>query len=353
MSATDFTELGKEVAIDSVEKELRILWELDEASTKASLINFAIFSENQNALIDNSRRVSKITREHACRVILMDVDRRQEDASIRAWVTAHCHLSHGKKSVCSEQIAFQLTGSSRGRVRHTLFSHLHSDLPLVLWWQGELGQSFDESFYSRIDRLIIDSGEWADPKAQFAKIEAALDANGSNLVVQDLSWTRTFHCRLAIAAMFDEPTAQRALPSVHKVSFELPCELVLSAKLLVAWMSEMAGWERSSDLVEVECDSYTFVKPNGGEVQVCIIATDSHEDVSCLKIEMENCAVVIDRERGSRLLRQRVIVGDEAVIDVHGPADSRDSCELVSDQLSRGGKNSLFRRVLPSFGGLL
>ena len=87
--------LGKEVAIADVDKELHLLWEEDKASTNASLINLAVYSEQRGAIIKNSEHVQIITREHACRAILIGIDRNNPDASIRAWITAHCHLSHG------------------------------------------------------------------------------------------------------------------------------------------------------------------------------------------------------------------------------------------------------------------
>ena len=131
--AQAYGALGKEVAIADVDKELRLLWEADKASNNASLINFAVYSEEKGAIIKNSELVQAVTREHACRALLVGIDRTNPDASIRAWITAHCHLSHGKKSVCCEQIAFQLTGKATGRLRNTVFSHLNSDLPLVFW----------------------------------------------------------------------------------------------------------------------------------------------------------------------------------------------------------------------------
>ena len=148
--------LGKEVAIADVDKELRLLWEEDKASTNASLINLAVYSEQKGAIIKNSEHVQIITREHACRAILIGIDRNNPDASIRAWITAHCHLSHGRKSVCCEQIAFQLTGKSTGRLRNTVFSHLNSDLPLVFWWQGELSSLFSERLYPLMALIFLE-----------------------------------------------------------------------------------------------------------------------------------------------------------------------------------------------------
>ena len=74
----------------------------------------------------------------------MEIDRDEPLPGLRAWITAHCHLAHGRKSVCCEQIAFYLTGKVTGRFRNTVFAHLNSDLPLVFWWQGELSEILTE-----------------------------------------------------------------------------------------------------------------------------------------------------------------------------------------------------------------
>ena len=42
-------------------------------------------------------------------------------------------------------------------IPNIVFAHLDSDLPLYLWWQGDLTQNFDERFYSVMDLLFVDS----------------------------------------------------------------------------------------------------------------------------------------------------------------------------------------------------
>ena len=107
-------ELGIEVPVSSIEKELRKLWEQDDAQSNASLMNLAIYSEKEGSLVENSKIIYNLTSEHACRAILVEINDRTEEAGLRAWITAHCHLAGGKKSVCCEQIAFHLTGRVTG-----------------------------------------------------------------------------------------------------------------------------------------------------------------------------------------------------------------------------------------------
>ena len=94
-----YAELGKEVPVSQIDRELRTLWEQDDARTNASLMNLVVYTERKGGLLENSRIIGDLTRENACRAILVEIVR-DEAASLRAWITAHCHLSHGQKSVC-------------------------------------------------------------------------------------------------------------------------------------------------------------------------------------------------------------------------------------------------------------
>ena len=85
---------------------------LDEDSTEASSLDSV--SEKSGALLENSAIIRNLTREHACRAILVEINRVEPLPSLRAWITAHCHLAHGRKSICCEQIALYLTGIVTG-----------------------------------------------------------------------------------------------------------------------------------------------------------------------------------------------------------------------------------------------
>lgn len=348
----DLSVLGVEVPIGSLEKELKKLWEADDARTNASLINFAIYSENGSDLVRNSEIAGEITREHACRAILIGIDTYCEETGIRAWITAHCHLAGGRKSVCSEQLAFHLTGRAVGRFRNTVFAHLNSDLPLVFWWQGELSGRFNERLYGLINRLVVDSSEWGDLAGQFDLVDGAMRDSG--LVVQDLSWTRIYHYRLAVAGVFDEPVALAGLESVRQVKVKVHPKHRVSGLQLLAWLAVQAGWELSCDLIaDGGADSFRFAKKGGDLVDACVVQDEESAPVGALEICGPEVEVHIQREPGATLLRQRLTVGGVALVDRSSPADADGAGELVADQLSRGGKNSLFKKVMPTFLKLL
>ncbi|QTN32795.1 glucose-6-phosphate dehydrogenase assembly protein OpcA [Akkermansiaceae bacterium] len=338
----DYSELGKEVKVSEIDLELRKLWEQDEARTNASLMNLVVYTEKPGGLLENSRIISDLTRDNACRAILVEINR-NEEASLRAWITAHCHLSHGQKSVCCEQIAFRLTGRVTGRFRNTVFSHLNSDLPLIFWWQGELSEVFTERLASVIDRLIVDSSGWGDVKGGFAKISEAAQSNAA-LVVQDLAWTRCWQYRVGIAGLFDDSVAQTILGDIGKIRILHNPSDRNTALQILAWLAVQAGWRISGKT--------HFETKNGQRIAVEVECSGNSAPIGLVELSSGATTVRVSREKGSTHLLREINCGDYHVSSL-SPADPEAPADLVAQQLARGGKNSLFLKILPVFLELL
>ena len=340
-------ELGIEVPVSAIDKELRKLWEQDDAQSNASLMNLAIYSEKENSLTENSRIINHLTSEHACRAILIEINGRNEQPTLRSWITAHCHLSGGKKSVCCEQIAFRLTGTVTGRFRNTVFSHLNSDLPLIFWWQGELSDVFTERLVAVMDRLIIDSAVWQDPAASFAVIDDASQANG-DLILQDLAWTRSWQFRVGLAGLFDDPVAQHALSELDTVEIIHHPAHRNSALQVLAWLAVQAGWET----ISFDGGSVIFKTKTALRITARVIPDETSAPLGKVELRSANTAVRVTREAGAAHV-SRQIQSDSYTAASLSPADPDTAPELVGLQLSRGGKNSLFQKILPRFRAML
>lgn len=339
-------ELGIEVPVSEIDRELRKLWEQDEARTNASLMNLVVYSEKPGALIANSEIIRELTREHACRAILVAIDRAEPEPSLRAWITAHCHLADGRKSVCCEQIAFLLTGRVTGRFRNTVFAHLNSDLPLVFWWQGELSDILTERLVSVMDRLIIDSSSWADPAAAFAMVEESSRGN-PELVIQDLAWTRSWQFRVGIASLFDDPAAQQALPEIHSVEITYHPDHRNTALQILAWLAVQAGWKDRPST-----DPFAFESSAGVAISVALHADPASPPLSSVIIRAKNTTVQVTQKAGGTHVERQVEAAAYKATSL-SPIDPVTPAELVAVQLSRGGKNSLYQKILPRFRTLL
>lgn len=337
-----YAELGKEVPVSQIDRELRALWEQDDARTNASLMNLVVYTERTGGLLENSRIISDLTRENACRAILVEIAR-DEEASLRAWITAHCHLSHGQKSVCCEQVAFRLTGRVTGRFRNTVFSHLNSDLPLIFWWQGDLSEVFTERLASVMDRLIVDSSGWADAKAGFERITVATEGNTA-LVLQDLAWTRCWQYRVGIAGLFDDSVAQAMLGEISKIRIRHSPQDRNTALQFLAWLAVQDGW-KSTGVGE-------FETKEGHRVAAEIESSEDSAPLGLVELSSSTTTVRVSRDKGSAHLLREIESGDYKVSSI-SPADPDSPEALVACQLSRGGKNSLFLKILPAFLELL
>ena len=339
-------ELGIEIPVASIDRELRKLWEQDDARTNASLMNLVVYSEKPGALIANSEIIRELTREHACRAILVGIDRNEPQPSLRAWITAHCHLADGRKSVCCEQIAFHLTGRVTGRFRNTVFAHLNSDLPLIFWWQGELSEILTERLVSVIDRFIIDSSSWLNPAASFRIIEECSQAN-PDMVIQDHAWTRSWQFRVGIASLFDDPAAQQDLPTIHSIEIAYHPEHRNSALQMLAWLAVQAGWKDRKST-----EPYSLQSAAGVEISVKLTPDSNGPPLSSVIILGANTTVQVSQKQGASHVERLVETASYKATSL-SPIDPVTPAELVAVQLSRGGKNSLYQKILPRFRAML
>jgi len=338
-------ELGIEVAVAAIDLELRKLWEQDEARTNASLMNLVVFSEKSGALIENSSIIRELTREHACRAILVEIDH-LAPPNLRAWITAHCHLAEGRKSICCEQISFYLTGRVTGRFRNTVFAHLNSDLPLVFWWQGELSDILTERLVSVMDRLIIDSSAWADPAAAFTRIEEASQAN-PELIIQDHAWTRSLQFRVGIANLFDDAAARKALPNIHNIEISHHPAHRNTALQMLAWLTIQAGWKNTDP-----SDPLVFTHSSGNSVKAVLHADPQSAPLSAVILRSHDATVQVTYQNGASYLQRQIESGPYKATSL-SPSDPGTPAELVALQLARGGRNSLYQKILPRFRALL
>ena len=76
---TENYSLGQPVEIGKIHKELKKLWqERENAMTRASLINLALYSEKPGSLEKNTQLIARITENHACRALVIGATRKSK-----------------------------------------------------------------------------------------------------------------------------------------------------------------------------------------------------------------------------------------------------------------------------------
>ena len=337
--------LGKEVALKDINKELKSLFAGDTARTNACMMNFAIFTEDPSQLEENGKRISLITENQSCRALSIALDKDAETKSITSWVSAHCNMTNGKKTVCCEQLSFLLKGFVSGRLRNTVFANLNSDLPLVFWWQGELTVGFEPRLYTIIDRFIFDSEEWANPKECYHRLLDASNDVKRRFITQDLAWTRSYYVRLAFASIFDEPCAQKEYPNIDTLTVRVGNGYKNTGSLLLAWIARQAGWT----LIEKNKDSFVFQNQEGNQINASLTLEGS---IPIAEVSVKSAQASFTILHEENYLRQ-IITNESGTHQMLASSGKLDQVSLVLDQLSRGGKNSLLQKTIPLFLELL
>jgi len=336
-------ELGEEVPLRDIDGRLRQLWESNEAITRASLMNFAIYAECPDSLAKNTDVIREVTREHACRALLIAVEPAAGAPEVRAWITAHCQLGDGgKKSVCSEQISFLIRGCGHNVVANTLFAHVDSDLPLTLWWQGEFSGNWEPYLFTEIDRLVIDSSEWEEPIAQLDILKSAWKHPASEFTVNDLTWTRVLHLRMALAACFDDPAALALLPSVESVDITCAPGHLMAGRMFAAWAADRAGWT----LAAIEEPGRAFRFDAGRRtLPPTIKETDAVSPIPLVIIRGPGLTVSLTHPDDSRFIHGKVETAASTAEHLT-PCPCRTPAELVVERLRRGCNTKLYFKLL-------
>ena len=358
--------LGQSVPLPGIEKELQGLF-LDgkdnhgRGVARASLINLAIYNENPSGIAKDNADLDEVTREAACRAILINVDTKAEELGASAWIQAHCQIGgEGEDTVCTEQISFCLSGDSTDLVRNIVFAHLDSDLPLVFWWRGEFSHIFEERLYSRIDRLIFDSESWGQPRDQFLRLAEAQREDSSHMVIHDFAFTRLNPVRRAIANTFDRSRFQGKVSTIKNVTIRFVAGHRMSAVYLCAWFASRTG--AVLDQKRSQPDHFAF-KGNSsdapGSFSVSLLSLDEdRKGIVEIDFEVGDRMVKISRCHGREFMRTRIggpgnqetASGEE---DDWLPLGAFSDPMLVIEILNRAGRNRACNAVLPLVGDLL
>lgn len=330
LNDSDFDRLGLETPISRIDRALKQLWEGDEAKTRASLINLAIYTEDSSLLAADNDLLDHVAAEHACRALLILALPESQPPRARAWIQALCRPYQGKQAVCSEQISFVLEGGDAAQVQNIVFGHLDSDLPLVVWWQADLTQHFEERFYSRIDTLIIDSSRWSDPARQFDALRAAMSAETADFDVRDLAWTRSHFMRTALASCFQDAAALQNLAKLQVIRITHLKSQRTAALLLAVWINQRLGVTLKLELIE----------------------KDSGPALQSLVLEGDGVRGEVRRDCDSSFIHVCTSCGQHEHKDLL-PADVDSDAELVSEQLSRFHGSTLYSSMLPFVRSML
>jgi glucose-6-phosphate dehydrogenase assembly protein OpcA len=336
--------LGLPVEIGKIDKELKKLWAQSEgAMTRASLINLAVYSEEPGSLEKNTKLISQLTKNSACRAIVIGADPSAKQNRVEAWISAHCHVSRaGSKQICSEQLSFLLEGPCTNLLPNIVFAQLDSDLPFYLWWQGELHDPMDPQLWAWVDRFIFDSQAWQDFGAQFQLVEAAQHEARQRIILCDLNWTRLDKIRIAIAQFFDHPASHHHFAEIESARIDFAPGYRSTAVLLAGWLAAQLHWSAEKNGAP---DRLQFVNPNKRKIDI-VLRERGGEPVGEVVLNSSGIEFLITHAQCGDLLEvSRGKPGEKQQCQLM-PAQSNEAVELMGQELLRGGPHQVYLRAV-------
>jgi len=343
--------LGLAVEISKIDRELKKLWaESAGAMTRASLINLAVYSEAPRSLERNTQLIARIAQNHACRAIVIGANPAAKENRVEAWISAHCHVSKaGGKQICSEQLSFLLEGPCTSLLPSIVFSHLDSDLPLHLWWQGEFHDPMDPQLWAWVDRLMYDSHDWKDFDAQMRLVETAQEEAKQRVVLCDLNWTRLDKLRIAVAQFFDHPASHHHFAEIESTQIDFAPGFRSTAVLLAGWLGAQLNWRAEPTK---NANEFAFTDSQGRKIDI-VLSERAGEAVSRIVLSSGGIEFVVAHAKGADLFEVWRGKREEKCARQMMPAGSNDPVVLMSDELMRGGPHRVYLRAFNCVRSLL
>ncbi len=339
---------GAETSVDvaGIERQLHELWQLaaesekdpaQRAITRACLFNLVVLSGTDAERDRATETVSTLTSRHPCRAIVLLVKPNEPDSELSASITAHCHLAGGgQKQVCCEQISIYASGESAGQVSSAVLPLLESDLPTVLWWQGEF-LARPELFRRLVavaDRLIYDTSAWKDAGPSLdALYKASLEQ--SHCAFADLSWTRLEFWRKLTAECFDDPQMRALLNQIQSVDIVHGCGpgAGLRARLFGGWIAAQLKWTPADAAAKLHLS--------------CREDTDA-TTVGLLSVELKAgpATITVRKNYGERTASAQVTMPNACGLPRKRAFWPTDDTSLLSQELDQHTAPTVYQRAL-------
>jgi glucose-6-phosphate dehydrogenase assembly protein OpcA len=213
-----------------------------------------------------TRTLAGLEERHPSRTILLFPRPDAERDALDVDVDLRCFAGGGGRAVCFEVVEVHLLGRRAAAPASVVAPLLISDLPVFLRWRGEPAWNEPEleQLTGLTDRLIVDSVEWTDPDAGFARLPELFDA----VAVSDIAWARTEPWRLALAELWPDVAAASTLRVAGPPS---------EALLLAGWLR--ARLARAVELEHEPAGEIELVEADGIGAEPLHLAPKSASDL--------------------------------------------------------------------------
>ncbi len=236
---------AEDVGISAVERQLaRLRDELAPSGAAPSLRTSVMthMSWSPPEWLDRARAaLAGMVELHPSRTLLLVPHPGGADR-IDAQATIECTRLPGlERSVCTEVIELHLHGRTAAAPVSVVEPLFVPDLPVFLRWRGQppFGDPAFEQLVEVVDRLIVDSTEWQDLPAAYARLAEVFP----RVAASDIAWGRTIRWRGRLASMW---------PGIADVGTIRVRGTRAQAFLLAGWLRSRLGHEVALEHVEAE-----------------------------------------------------------------------------------------------------
>jgi len=290
---------GEDVRVNAltIEKRLADIWreegESDEyAVTRAALWNVVAHTWDAEQHAHATEVLGRASAAVPQRTIVIRADP-QAESELSSWISANCHMMGGGRQVCSEEVAILAGGARVHHVPPLVASLLLPDMPVAVWWVGDLPgehQEYVQTLLDPADRLIVDSSHF-NSAADFALVSRI--AEKTITAPADLNWARIDEWRSATAGLFDPPAMRARLRAIRGVRVASGGGGAFlgeqsEAVLYVSWLRaqterevpfELAseGSEAGINAIEIHFDDGSVASVRGDRERGVVIASDGTE----------------------------------------------------------------------------
>ena len=215
---------GEDVRVNAhtIEKRLADIWRDEQETeekpvTRAALWNVVAHTWTGEQQARASETLGRASASVPQRTIVIRADPGGK-GEMQSWISANCHLmGGGDQQVCSEEVSIVATGERMHHVPPLVKSLLLPDMPVAVWWLGELPHEhaeYVETLLEPADRLIVDSSQFdsADELDLISRI-----GSQTTTAPADLNWARIEEWRAATAMLFDPPAMRARLKQISNV----------------------------------------------------------------------------------------------------------------------------------------
>lgn len=233
--------------LEGVERAITKLWE--EEATRSSAPRLELMTVvalvSDPSLFDRAKKaLSDLVCSQAARTIVA-VARPGEDAEITA--EASLHRRSPDSPARGDAIVLEATGAGREWLPENVDRLALPDLPVCLWWVGDL-PDYDDLFdrlLGTADIVVVNSCEM--DLRDLEKLDGLVSRSRDRFALSDLTWIRLRPVQELIARFFDDESALKSLSSLSRVHITFtPREneqdaASTQAGLLFGWIVHVLG----------------------------------------------------------------------------------------------------------------